>query len=85
MLRIWSVIVLERDPPEHAAAGGEDDGEREEEAQGEEEHVVGDIRGLQHNTNNRGRLMNFSHVDTSCTQTICVHFLSPTFAHFDNL
>ena len=50
MLRIWSVIVLlhiARNLPEHGATGGEDDGEREEEAQGEEEHVVGDIRGLQ--------------------------------------
>ena len=36
-----------RDPPEDGAAGGEDDGEWQEEAQGEEEHVVGDIRGLQ--------------------------------------
>ena len=39
--------TLQRDPPEHGATGGEDDGEREEESQGEEEHVVGDIRGLQ--------------------------------------
>ena len=38
---------LEAVPGKHGAAGGEDDGERQEETQSEEEHVVGDIRGLQ--------------------------------------